>query len=118
MWQERAPASERDASRETFPGLLVPSQPNEHHRWGSLKPQKCILSQFWSFEIPGSLLPASGGGWRSMACSCITAAPASSQDRLLSGTSCCLPSVCPCVQIPSIDKDTSRVRSGPPNDLT
>ena len=41
-----------------------------------------------------------------------------SQDRLLPGTSCCLPSVSPCVQIPSIDKDTSRVRSGPPNDLT
>lgn len=61
-----APASGRDASRETFPGLLVPwtSQHNEHHRWGSLKPQNGFSPQSRSFEILGSLLPASGGGWR------------------------------------------------------
>lgn len=116
--QERAPASGRDASRETFPGLLVPwtlHSITNTTDGGSLKPQKWILSQSRSFEILGSLLPASGGGWRSLACSC---ARPPSQDRLLPGASRPLPAVCPCVQIPPFDKDTGCVRSGPPNYLT
>ena len=64
-----------------------------------------------------SLLASGGGGnpWRSLACSC---ARPPSQDRFLPGASRRLPAICPCVQIPPFDKDTGRVRSGPPNDLT
>ena len=61
MWQERAPASGRDASRETVPGLLVPSQHNEHHRWGELKTTE--MYSLPVLELRNSGLPLASLWW-------------------------------------------------------